>query len=428
MFKVLVISYYFPPMGLSGVQRTLKFVKYMKDNNWEPTVITTSSTAYYAHDNSLLEEAEKANIKIVRAGGTEINSLLSKRGTVKMPPEFIRKFLSRLSNIFFIPDNKKGWAKSAIIKSREILSAEDFDLIFVSAPPFSTVNMAVKLKNEFNIPLVIDYRDLWFGNHFAFYPTPVHSYLHRRMEYAALKAADKIICTNRRMKEKIIKYYPFLTFEDIFIITHGFDPADFENLKVVKKPNNKLIITYSGIFYEYITPKFFLKAFKHLVSERPDVAADIELHFVGFLRNENRKLIKKLELQSYVVEHGYLDHETALSKLMASDILWMMVGRGRNDDTISSGKLYEYFGTKKPLLVSVPEGSLKNSAGEYSAAFITEPDNIVQIKEAILKIYELYRNNNLPTPDEEFVMKHRRDFLTEQLTKQFQFLVKEVVI
>ncbi len=428
MYKVLVIAYYFPPMGLSGVQRTLKFAKYMKDYNWEPTILTADSTGYYAHDVSLLKEAVDSSLKIIRTGGNDINSKLAKKGTVKIPPESIRKILSRISSTFFIPDNKKGWAKKAIKAARELLKNEKFNLIFVSAPPFSSVNMAVKLKKEFELPLVIDYRDLWFGNQFAFYLTPLHKYLHKKMEYSALKAADKVIATNRRMKEKIINRYKFLTFEDIYIIPHGYDPKDFENISLQKKENNKMWLLYSGIFYEFITPKYFLKAFKRLSIERPDVTANIELHFIGFLRNENKKLIKKLHLQEFVKEYGYLNHKDAIVKLMSGDVLWLMVGYGRNADTISSGKLYEYFGTRKPVIASLPEGALKSSSEEYKAAFITEPDNIEQIKNAILNAYELYVQKKLPMPDVEFVEKLRRDYLTELLTKQFQFLVKEEVI
>ena len=428
MYKVLVIAYYFPPMGLSGVQRTLKFVKYMKDYNWEPTILTTASAGYYAHDLSLLKEAEDASLKIIRTGGNDINSMLAKKGTVKIPPEFIRKTLSRLSSTFFIPDNKKGWADKAIKAARELLKKEKFNLIFVSAPPFSSVNMAVKLKKEFDLPLVIDYRDLWFGNQFGFYPTPLHKYLHKKMEYSALKAADKVIATNRRMKEKIINHYKFLTFEDVYIIPHGYDPKDFENITLQKKENNKMWLIYSGIFYEFITPKYFLKAFKKLLIERPDVTANIELHFIGYLRTENKKLIRTLHLQEFVKEYGYLNHKDAIVKIMSGDVLWLMVGRGRNADTISSGKLYEYFGTRKPIIASLPEGALKTSSEEYKAALITEPDNIDQIKNAILKVYELYCGNQLPVPDQEFIEKLRRDYLTELLIKQFQFLVKEEVI
>jgi glycosyltransferase involved in cell wall biosynthesis len=427
MFKVLVIAYYYPPMGLSGVQRTLKFTKYLKNYNWEVTVLTSGGTGYYAHDVSLLKEAEEAGIRIVRTSGKDIHTYLKKRGTIKMPAEIIRKTFSRLTNLIFIPDNKISWAEKAFQKGRELLKNEAFDVIFVSGPPFSAFNTGRKLKQEFDIPLVIDYRDLWYGNHFMFYPTPVHSMIHKKMEYQVLRAADKIIAINRKMKEEIIKNFKFLSFEDIFIIPHGFDPADFENKNGTDKTNNKLWIAYSGLFYEFITPKYFLRAFRKLVVERPDVAENIELHFIGLLRNENRKLIKKLHLQEYVKEYGYIDHNKSIIKILSADLLWLMIGKGKNADTISSSKLYEYFGTRKPIIACVPEGSAKAAAEEYKASFITDPEDIDEIKNTFIKVYELYRSNQLPVPDEEFILRHRRDFLTEQLSKQFLFLVKEEV-
>jgi glycosyltransferase involved in cell wall biosynthesis len=426
--KVLVIAYYYPPMGLSGVQRTLKFTKYLKDYNWEVTVITTEGTGYYAHDTSMLKEAEEAGVRIIRTSGKDINSLLKKRGTIKMPAEIIRKMFSRLSNTIFIPDNKISWANKAWKKGRELLQKEKFDVIFISGPPFSTFITGRKLKKEFDIPLVIDYRDLWYGNQFIFYATPFHKMMHKKMEYQVLKTADKIISTNRKMKEVIMKNFKFLSFEDIYIIPHGFDPSDFEQKFVSHKTNNKLWITYSGLFYEFITPKYFLKGFKKLSIERPDIAQNMELHFIGFLRNENRRLIRKLDLQEYVKEYGYLDHDKSIVKILSCDVLWMMIGKGKNADTISSSKLYEYFGTRKPIIACVPEGSIRTAAEEYKASFITDPEDTEAIKNVFIKIYELYKSNQLPVPDEEFVLRHRRDFLTDQLSKQFLFLVKEEVI
>ncbi|MDP4117216.1 MAG: glycosyltransferase, partial [Bacteroidota bacterium] len=243
MYKVLVIAYYYPPMGLSGVQRTLKFTKYFKQYGWEPVVLTAGETAYYAHDYSLLKEAEDAEIRIVRTEGKDINSLLKKRKTVKMPREFVRKALSRISSFLFVPDNKKGWAFHAYSTAKELLTNENFDVIFVSAPPFSSINLAYKLKEEFEIPLVIDYRDLWLSNQYAFYPTPLHKVMHKKMEYRALKKADKVIAINRKMKEKIINDYQFLTLDDIYIIPQGYDPADFDNLKPEHRESKKMRIT-----------------------------------------------------------------------------------------------------------------------------------------------------------------------------------------
>ena len=161
MFKVLVLSYYYPPMGLSGVQRTLKFTKYMPKFNWQPTVITAGNVAYFAHDLSLLKEAEDAGVNIFRTEAFDLNSMIGKKyGTVNMPKEALRKLYSNFSKTFFIPDNKKSWAKRAYQTAREILQKENYDIIFVTIPPFSSFMYAVKLKKEFNIPLFVDYKDL----------------------------------------------------------------------------------------------------------------------------------------------------------------------------------------------------------------------------------------------------------------------------
>ncbi|MCF6271340.1 MAG: glycosyltransferase [Melioribacteraceae bacterium] len=425
MFKVLVITYYFPPMGLSGVQRVLKFTKYMSDYNWEPTVITAGKTGYYAHDKSLLKEAEESNIRVIRTDAFDPNSLLAKYGTISMPREFVRKILSKISKFIFIPDNKKSWANKAYTEAKKLLTDEKFDLIFVSIPPFSQFEVAAKLKKEFDLPLVVDYRDLWFGNHFGFYPTPYHKYKHKKLEYAALKAADKIITVNRRIKEKLLTTYQFLHFEDFDIIPHGFDPKDFENVKPITFETKKLRILYSGIFYENITPKYLLKAFHELSQERPDITENIELHFVGHFRKENRKLVKKLNLFENVIEHGYLNHNEVLRYLVSVDLLWVMLGNGLNMNMVSAGKLFEYFGTRKPIVATVPEGASKTAAENYKASFITKPNDISEIKAMLVKVYELYHKNELPIPDEEFVIDHDRNYLTKKLINNFQFFLKD---
>jgi hypothetical protein len=425
-FKVLVISYYFPPMGLSGVQRILRFVKYMKEYNWEPTVITTGDSKYYAYDPCLYEEAESLNIKILRTEELNYTSLISNYKISHLPSEFIRRLKNRINQTFCIPDNKKSWSKKVFTVAKNLLEKERFDVIFVSGPPFSSFITAAKLSQMFDISLFVDYRDLWTYNPFGFIPSPLHKYLHKKKEYYVLKTADKIITINRKIKEKIINTFQFLTYEDVMIIPNGYDMADFENVMPEPKLNLKLKLTFSGIFYEFITPKYFLKAFKELTIERPDVAENIELHFVGHLRKENKKLIRKLGLIPYVKDHGLLDHKANISKIVSSDVLWMMVGYGKNSDTISTGKFFEYIGTGKPVIACVPEGAAKSAAQEYGASFITNPDDIKKIKETFIEVYKLYKEGKLPKPRTEFVEKHRRDFLTEQLTKQFQFYLREL--
>jgi glycosyltransferase involved in cell wall biosynthesis len=429
--RVLVIAYYFPPLGLSGVQRTLKFVKYMRRMGWEPTVLTTGAVGYYALDESLMAEAEAANIRIERTQskhGLDVNALLARGNKgqprrVRMPAEWLRKLGSTISNALFVPDNKRGWARQAYRRAKELLRTEPFDLVFVSAPPFSAARVGARLAREFQIPFVVDYRDLWFGNQFHSYPTPVHRQLHKSFEYDMLTATKKIIVTNRQMKQAIMATYPFLTFDDIVIIPHGFDPADFQGITPAPRENGAFRLGYAGIFYDFVTPKYFLQAFKLIVQEQPQIAADMELHFFGLLRKENKRLVRRLGLERFVKDFGYLDHRDAVRGIMSCDALWMMVGHARNADTISSGKLYEYFGSQKPIIACVPDGALAQAAQKYGASVVTAPDNVQQIKLAILKFYKLYKERSLPAANHEFVAQHRRDYLAELLTKEFHAAV-----
>lgn len=416
--NVLVLAYYFPPMGLSGVQRVAKFVKYLPDHGWRPHVIATGPTAYYAHDASLLEDLEGREIVIHRTSGSDPNSMLRRKGTVRMPREVLRKTLNRLSSTIFIPDNKRGWASHALRLARELVQRTHFDAIWVSGPPFSAMMAGAKLSTETGIPLVVDYRDLWYGNQFAFYPTPWHAHLHKTYEEDVLTHAAKVVVTNRRIKERIIGTYPKLNFDDVVIIPQGFDGEDMQRA-ATREPmipdRSAMSLTYAGIFYEFVTPKYFLEAVRRFRKERPD--AKLRLQFAGLLRDEHRRRIKRLGLQDIVVDHGYLSHLDTVRLLLDSDVLWMMVGNGRNADTISSGKLYEYMGTRRPLLVSVPQGALRRDAERYAAAWITDPDDVESITRSIAEMYDAWRARTLPMGDVTVAAQYERRSLAGELAK-----------
>lgn len=424
MYKVLVIAYYYPPLGLSGVQRTLKFTKYFKDFNWQATVITTGQVSYYAHDDSLLKEAIDAGVKIIRTNSVNPNSLIKSKGTLKMPSTTIMKIFSRLSKFFFIPDNKILWSRKAAKLATNLLKNENFDAIFISAPPFSSFNAFIKVKVKFGLPLFLDYRDAWHDNQFRFYPTLYHRYRHKKLEDKVLRKADRIIVVNRIIKESLLSDFRFLNFKDIDIIPHGYDPNDFNKIMPFPKENKKLILTYSGIFYEDISPKFLLKAFKRLRIENPDIASNFELHFIGYLKRENQKLISKLKLENFVIEIGYVNHSEVIKRIISSDVLWLMLPNSKRMFNVSPGKLYEYFGTGKPILGCLPDGTAKTSLKEYGAAFITSPDDIIEIKETLIRIHQLFISDKLPKPNQEIVQKYDRMVLTDHLTKIFQFYLR----
>jgi glycosyltransferase involved in cell wall biosynthesis len=427
MFKVLILAYYFPPMGLTGVQRTLRLSKYMTGYNWSPTIITTGSKEINAIDLSLMNEAEESGIRIIRTDPINENLSELSEQTIKLSHSIKTGWFKKFLNSFYIPDDKKPWANKAYLVAKELLTKEKFDIIFVPAPPFSAFELGAKLKREFDIPLFVDYRSLWYGNQYNLYPTIYHLIKQKNTEYNCLRAAERVIVVNRRIKEKLLTTFKFLSFDDIVIIPHGFDGSDYTDNKKFPKENSKFILTYTGLFIDKITPKYFLTAFKELSIERPDITQNIELNFVGTLSKKNQALIKQLKLQENVKEFGYLTHSEAVRRIISSDALWMMISKVKNADTVTVGKMFEYFGSQKPVIACVPEGAAKTSAQEYGAAYIAEPDNIMEIKSAITKLHEDFQNNKLPVANPDFIKKHDRRYLTEILTKEFQFFIKEIV-
>jgi glycosyltransferase involved in cell wall biosynthesis len=417
---VLVIAYYFPPMGLSGVQRTLKFVKYLPQFGWQPTVLTVTPTGYYAQDYTLLEEIHHLHVETERVGSLDPNRLFRRKGVVKMPSERWRKILTYLSDAVFVPDNKLGWKRHAIKRAEELFAKKPFDVVFATAPPFTDFLIGKELADKFDVPLVVDYRDAWHDYPYKYYPTPLHRWRNYVLEKRVLHAASRIITTNRRVKELILKRFKFIHYNDVTILPQGFDPADFTEGIVQVRNAEKMRITHAGLFYGDRTPKYFLEALRKLFAERPELKQKIEAYFVGNMLDEHADLVKSLGLEENVTLTGYMDHLRCVQTLTSSDVLWLML----DNDRQSPGKVYEYLGARKPILACVPEGFIRQTIKEADSAFIVAPTDVDGIVAALKELYDLFRQNKLPKPCEEIVLKYDRVELTNELAKLFGFLAE----
>lgn len=409
--NVLVIAYYFPPMGLSGVQRTLKFVKYLPDFGWNPIVLTCSDNSYYAFDETLLEELQNKNIEIFRTGETQ-----KPKKQVKFPSYFKQKMGRKLLQTIYQPDSKIKWKKSAVALGEEILKRRYVNVIFSTAPPYTDFLVAEELSDKTGIPFIVDYRDVWVDNPFNFYITPFHKNYSVKLETNILKKTKKIIVTSRHTKELLISRYKFLSHDDVSIIQHGYDPEDFQGLEK-NKPNKKFVITHSGAFQDDRTPEYFLKALSSLIKKHSGLANQIEVRFVGLMRPSHQKLIKKYKLENIVTQTGYIAHQDAVKNLVESDALWLTL----NDTVRSPGKLYEYFGASKPMLVCSPEGVIRKTALDSKAAIATNPKDTPGIEQAIKSFFDLWKSGNLPHPPQYFTEQFNRKELTRQLATELEY-------
>jgi glycosyltransferase involved in cell wall biosynthesis len=418
--NLLVISYYFPPMGLSGVQRTSKFVKYLPDNGWNTFVLTSNPTSYYAYDDSLMVELEREGIQIFRTDSNSKRNQKKEKKTVKFPSYFKQKLGRAILQTIYIPDSKIRWRKAAIELGEKIIKENNINAIFATAPPFTDFIIANELSQKFGKPFVVDYRDTWIDNPFHFYPTPFHKNHNIKLESDILIHSSKAFVTTRYSKELLLKRYRFLSHNDVVILSHGYDPEDFNHLDGINKDRNKFIITHSGLFQDNRTPKYFLSALASFLDKEPEARNKIEARFIGLMRPNHLNLIKKYKLENVASCTGYLPHKDTVKSVLESDVLWLML-----DDTIRSpGKLYEYFAARKPLLVCAPDGIIRRTALESKASIATEPKDKKAIEKAIMEYYHLWKSQKLPSPDEAFISQFDRSKITAELARELALIAE----
>lgn len=419
MKRVLVIVYYFPPMGGSGVQRPLKFIKYLKDFGWEPVVLCPEPGAYHTFDEALHEELIQTGVEVVRVDAKTPFHAFGDKKRIKIGG-LAERILRKISTFFWIPDNKKGWITPALNKAYQMLNSGNFDLLFASAPPYSNLIIASELSQLSGLPFVADLRDDWVGSHLISYPTPWHRHKMTKMEAKVLGSADRIITTNSFIADSVRRRLPMAT---PMVIQHGFDESDFSTNPTRSFNDSQIHFLYSGMLYPQSNADTFFEAVRLVIHTHPEFRELIKIHFQG--NTEERYLLKAREagLMDMVVIHGYLDHKKAVNNLMMADVLWLNNEHPKNPHLISLGKTFEYMGARKPILAMIPDGAVKEELKQYGAAFIHPPGEPLAVAENLAEIISLWKSGRLPVPDETYVSGLTRKEQCRKLAGLFDELV-----
>lgn len=420
--RVLVIAYYFPPMGLSGVLRIAKFCKYLVQHGWDPTVLTVGDVGYFAYDYSLLEEVLEAGVVIERTKTLDPLALFKKRGTIRLPKTGRRRFLSGITHTFLQPDNKIGWKRYALRRAAELMEEHRFDVVLATAPPFTGFLIGEALQRRYGVPLVLDYRDPWLDNKHYFFATPVHRRYAAGLEESVLKHADSVVVVNRRIKEGLIARYPFLSHENVQIIPSGYDPQDFQIARrFPMEKSRRMRITFLGIVDVHLkSPRQFFSALAKIFAKHPEARDEIELCFVGTFHESYRKLATDLGVGSSLVTPGYVDHIDAIRYLLSSDVLWLST----DDPAITPGKIHEYVGTRKPILALVPPGVVRQVLHEYGAGVVADPDDLDSIEEAVNGLYLQWKSGTLPVGNQTMADEYNQRHLVERLSRILSYAIK----
>ncbi len=416
--NVLVLAYYFPPLGLSGVQRITKFVKYLPEYGWYPTVVTPRPAAYFAHDDSLLADVDSEDITIVRTASFDPTRLARVRSksssTVPFPNEKNRKRLSSATQLLLLPDNKIGWYPSVLKAARKVIEEQSISAIISTAPPYTAHLAGARLAKKFNIPLILDFRDDWLDNPRHRYPTTLHKRIHKHMESRVMQTASACVTINSFIADALETRNPEFVGR-VHIIPQGYDADDL----IAAKPSslepaskNTCTFLYTGVFYDAQQPDTFLRGVAEWLSNHPQDRQEIRLEFAGLFPDTGHELAKRLGIEDLISMHGYLPHNRVCERMTSADVLWMTIGNARGAEQISTGKLYEYLGARKPILALIPAGAARNDLEHYSAATIVDPDDVTNTARAIGSLLDQWREKRLPVGSVAEVQKYDRRLLT----------------
>ncbi|MDD4606732.1 MAG: glycosyltransferase [Patescibacteria group bacterium] len=425
MKKVLIISYFFPPSGGGGIQRTLKFIKYLPKFNWQPFVLTSHQKGYCHLQKEEANQISK-NIKIKRTL-CPFYKFLTFPGFSK--PN-LKNFLLRILKwplLFFIPDQFMGWTLTSRLAGLKSILEEKIDLIYTTGPPFSTHLLGNFLKKKTHLPWVADFRDSWVTNQHL--PQNIIFKIQRQIlkiyEKKVVQRADMIVCNTEPMRQDFIQRYSHIKQDKFVTITNGFDSEDFANLKS-KIKNAKFTLTYTGSFAGLQTPKFFVQALKKLIIDQPDFKKNLLVQFIGNFSQDEQNLFQQPVFKNIVQVIPETNYLSTLKYQRQADVLLLIlsISTDQGGDKIYCGKMFEYLNQPNPILTLVPQPSISaDLIKNLQAGPVVEFNNIQGIQQAILNLYQQWQNDtlirHLPTNK---IKKFDRRYLTQHLSQIFDNL------
>ncbi len=421
--KVLILTYYWPPAGGPGVQRVLKFVKYLPEYGWDPIILTVKNGEYPALDPSLLKEIPEG-VKVYATQSLEFFSLF-KRLTgrnAQIPIETYilnRKKTGWKDRLFawirqnlFLPDARLGWAPFAFRKGMAIIRKEQPALIFSSSPPHSLQLAARRLAMKSGLPWVADFRDPWTE---AFWDkslgrTPWAAVRNNRMEQRVVGQADALITVSNGVRELLVKSPRANT----YVIPNGYDARDFS---AKKEPSPRFRIVYAGHVAASQNP---VKFFHAIAALRPSFGKTLDIRFYGKADEEVREAIAREGVGDLVHLLPYLPHDQILREIVNADLLLLLIP-GENGKGILTGKVFEYLAAGNFIL------GIGDETGE-AAALLDECRGGVMIgydKDPFPVLEEQIRRWQGGIPHEtktEEILRYDRKALTARLSAVFDAL------
>nr|WP_298926992.1 glycosyltransferase family 4 protein [uncultured Allomuricauda sp.] len=424
MHKILVITYYWPPAGGPGVQRWLKFVKYLRDFGIEPIVYIPQNPSYPIIDENLVSEIPEG-IQILKQPIKEPYawaSLLSKKKTKTISsgiiqekkPSIVEKTLLWIRGNLFIPDARKFWVKPSIKYLSEVIEKEGIKTIITSGPPHSLHLIGLGLRQQQEIQWITDFRDPWtsIGYHKKLRLSKSSERKHKALEREVLVGCDKVVVTSAITKME----FEQITSKPIEVITNGFD----ETLDSIALDTD-FTISHVGSLLTGRNPIELWKALKELIEDNEAFKNQLKIKLTGVVGEEVVESIRSNGLGTYVQHLGYLSHEKVLEIQQKSQVLLLLEIDSEETKGIIPGKLFEYLNAKRPILAVGPKGwEAGKIVEETGSGEICNQSDKTALKNVLLNWFDKYEKEALHFNSKGIEKYHRKE-LTKALTNFIQW-------
>lgn len=423
MKKILVISYYFPPAGGPGVQRWLKFVKYLRDFDVEPVLYVPEGAAYPVTDESLAAEIPPG-LKVYRGRIVEPSALFS--GGKKISAGFIdssgkengwrQRLMTWIRANLFIPDARMLWIRPSVRRLKKILRDEGIDTLVSTGPPHTTHMIALRLKRALpGLHWIADFRDPWTKIDY-FHHLPLSSWARRRhfsLEDQVLHTADQVIAVTPSMARD---YRPRVRGR-LHVITNGYDTADLPQQDV--EPDEKFTLCHVGSLNADRNPHELWEVLSDLTAENPGLRADLSIRLTGNVSAAVLDSLREQGLENYVEHIPYAPHGEVVRAQHAARVLLLLMNRTPQGALYIAGKLFEYLAAGRPILLA---GFARSDAAdivrECGAGYALDFQDKAGLRRAVEELYRAYKEGKDSSAGHPAPQQYTRRALTERLVRE----------
>ena len=418
--KVLIICYYWPPAGGPGVQRWLKFVKYLPDFQIEPVVYCPENPNYPIIDESLVNEIPEG-INILKQPIKEpygLAGLFSKGSAKKISSgvipkakkqSLIEKAMLYVRGNYFIPDARKNWIQPSVAFLQDYIKEQQIETVITTGPPHSLHLIGLHLRENLDIKWIADFRDPWttIGYHKDLKLTDASIKKHFVLESKVLNTADKIIVTSNHTKNE----FQTKTKQPISVITNGYDSHSVR----VERKDELFTLSHIGSLLSERNPRVLWEVLSELVTENKAFSKAFQLNLIGLVSDDVVDSIQYYGLQNHLNIVGYVSHDAALKFQMQSQLLLLIEIDSEDTKAIIPGKLFEYLISETPILAIGPkEADVEEIIKSTNTGTYFTYHQKAELKAQILKYFEAYQNDTLKV-NAVGLQPYSRKALTEQL-------------